>query len=162
MKYQHGKFFKKGFPSNKELVKIEYSPAKDEYYSFVKKQREKGFGQVIVTSEMMIKIIKDYFLEKKFRIAKIEFMIEDNGLENEVNGILNKLYDDRGYFNLLVDKLMFLIEESSIDIKKIDLKGRSDNKSTSIYVQVNGVFGINENDFLEESENMIRIIKGCI
>ena len=70
----------------------------------------------------MIKLMKKYFLERKFRIASVEFMIEDGALENQVHDILKKLNGDRGYFNLLSDKLTFLVEETSIDIKKVEFK----------------------------------------
>lgn len=162
MKYKHGKIFKKASPKIVELAAFDYVPSTDEYYTFVRKQREAGYRQVIITSEMMIKLMKKYFLERKFRIASVEFMIEDGALENQVHDILKKLNGDRGYFNLLIDKLTFLVEETSIDIKKVEFKRREDNHSLSLHIQVNGIFGVNEADFDDESEVLIRAIEGCM
>lgn len=162
MKYKFGKVFKKVYTNHNELAKFSYTPSEDNYYEFVKKQRDADFKQVIITSEMMIKIIEKYFLERKFKIKNVEFMIEDKILEKEVNEILEILKFDRGNFVLLLNKLMFLIEETSIDIKKIELNSSENKKIISFFIQVNGVFAINETIFDEESEKLIEILEECI
>lgn len=162
MVYKHGKVFKKISLNESKLDIIDYTPSSDEYYSFVRKQKDAGFKQIIITSEMMIEVLNEYFLKRNFRISSIDFMIEDLSLEAEVARILEMIRDDRGYYNVLMDKLTFLLEETSIDIKKIELKWREKNHAMTLYIQVNGIFGISEGDFEKESKNLIKVIEGCI
>ena len=163
MKNQYAKIFKKISENGIEIVKFDYSPSQDEYYSFIKKHFDDGFRQVIITSEIMIEIAKDYFLYRSFKISNIEFMIEDRHLADEIRIILDKLSTDRAYLAQLTDRLRFLIEESSIDIKKIELKGKTEtNTAVSLGIQVNGVFGITDSCFEMEGLKLVEKIAGYI
>lgn len=163
MKNQYAKIFKRISADKAKLVKVDYSPSQDDYYSFVKKHFDEGLRQVIITSEAMIEIAKEYFINRNFKISRIEFMIDDECLSDEIRNILEKLNNDRAYLGHLVDRLRFLIEESSIDIKKIELKGKAENNtSVSLFFQVNGVFGITDSSFEIESLKLIEKIEGCL
>lgn len=146
-----------------KILPISYSPTQDEYYKIVKENCQKGYKQIIITSNMMTSILKKYFYDKKFNIATLEFMEEDEALKTEVELILAKMRQERGYFGELLNKICFLSTESAIDIKKIELKGRNDKDSAvSILLQVNGIFGINEKCFDEESKILLQMIEGCL
>ena len=63
----------------------------------------------------------------------------------------------------LLEKINFLSEESAIDIRSIELRGRTDKKEAiNITLQVNGIIGINEECFEEESEILIKKIERCL
>lgn len=160
MKNRYAKIFGTSFEN--KIVNIEYSPGND-YYEFIREQREAGFKQIIITSEIMLKIIDEYFLNRKMNISSIEFMVDDDCLDKEVKSILNNMLSDRAYYNKLIDKIKFLIEESSIDIKKIELKGKlEDNTVISIFIQVNGILGINEDHFEDEAKRLVNKIAGWL
>lgn len=149
--------------SDNKIVKIKYSPGLDDYYSIVKENCTKGYRQIIITSKMMTSVIEDYFYTKSYQISSIEFMEEDISLKNEIDSILNKLKGERAYFGALLEKINFLSEESAIDIRSIELRGRNDKQqAVNISLQVNGIIGINEKCFEEESEILIKKIEGCL
>lgn len=163
LKIRYAKIFKNVSDVGTKLVNFDYSPAQDEYYTFVKKHCDEGFRQIIITSEIMIELVKHYFINRNFRISNIEFMIDDDSLTSEIRTIIEKLNIDRAYLGQLIDKLKFLIEESSIDLKKIEMKGKTENSaSISMFLQVNGVFGVTDNCYEEESSVLIDKIAECI
>ena len=154
MKYKLAKFFKDDIGN---IVVFDYS-SQDDYYSFVKKYRDKGYSQVIITSEIMVDLIKYYFIERKFRLAALELIAMDPELHNELDTIINEMSEDRDYFSILLSRLDFLLEETSIDIKKVELNNKLD---TSIYLQVNGIFGISEKKYDVESQYLIEQLSRC-
>lgn len=149
--------------SSKKIKKEIYVPGHDDYYKIVKQNCEKGYKQVIITSRMMTSILKRYFYERYFKISKIEFMVDDSDLKEEIENLLNNIREDRAYFGELLNKINFLSDEAAIDIKNIELKSRtSDNKALSILIKVNGIYAISDNCFEEESIKLIDIIERCI
>lgn len=146
--------------SNNKILQIKYSPDKDDYYTLVREHHKNGYTQIIITSKIMTSIIEDYFYNKSFRISSIEFMEEDDNLKRDIEIILDKLKEDRAYFGKLLNKIKFLSEDTAIDIKKIELRGKNNKEQcVSIFVQVNGVIGINEKCFNEELEMISKIIE---
>nr|WP_294490581.1 hypothetical protein [uncultured Anaerosporobacter sp.] len=144
-----------------KIVNVVYSS--DEYYKIVKENCENGLKQVIITSDMMTKILHDYFFQKKYNITGIEFMEDDSTLNREINNILLKLKEDRAYINDLLNKINFLSEESAIDIKMIELRGRDDqNQAVKIVILVNGVYSITDKVFEKESNDLLAMIERCL
>lgn len=131
-----------------------------DYYAFVKSHTEEGMRQVIITSEIMLLLIEECFILRKFEIVSIEFMVEDEELDAEINAILNRMANDRVYWGELKSKLEFLNEQASIDIKKIKLKGMAKNgRSFSMFFQVNGIFGISDFAYDEEKNYLLGLLK---
>ncbi|MGL5676601.1 MAG: hypothetical protein ACRDDX_09310 [Cellulosilyticaceae bacterium] len=161
MKYIYGKIFLHS--ETKELKYFVYDSAKDDYYTFVKSICAQGYKQVIITSNMMITILKEYFFSRSFKINKVQFMIEDTELSNETKQILSKVHEDRAYINVLLEKITFLSEEETIDIRKLDVSGRNTEKEAiGVSVQVNGIIGIATNTFDAELEILIKLIERCL
>lgn len=149
--------------SNNKIVKVKYSPGYDDYYTIVKENCTKGYKQIIITSKIMTSVIENYFYTKSYEIAAIEFMEDDITLKKEIDIILTKLKVEKAYFGVLLEKINFLSEESAIDIRSIELKGRNDRQEAiNILLQVNGIIGINEKCFEEESEILIKNIERCL
>ena len=146
-----------------KMVKIMYSPSQDEYYKIVKEGCTKGYKQIILTSNIMATILKDYFYKCHVEILNIEFMEEDESLKQEINSILTNISEDRAHFAELINTINFLSKESSIDIKKIEMKYKNiENKSIRISIQVNGIYSVNEKYFEDESQRLLRLIGGCL
>lgn len=158
-----GKLFIKYDESQKQIIPIEYNSNVDiDYYSFVKKNCSLGYNQIIITSEIMLELIKYYFLSRKFKIENIEFIEEDQELSDEMDYILNQLLIDRGYLSVLIEKLEFISDNSSIDIKRIQLSsGLNEENKFSLFIQVNGLCGIEEDFYDQEVNNIITEIKRC-
>ena len=144
----YGKVFRKKLNDNSVEV-FNYDPSKDDYYCMVKKHRENGYYQVILSSKMMINILKEYFYNRNCKILYIEWLEEDDELNREINKFLEKINDDRDCFEWLIDKINYLLEEGSIDIKKIGFSFREE-KTVSISILVNGVIGITDSEYSSE------------
>lgn len=136
-----------------------------EYYTFLRKCRNEGYKQVIITTEIMVQIIRYACLEKSQIVYKIEFVEEDSELESEINAILQTMAKKPAYLTILLDKLNFLSESSSIDIKRIYVKGMYENKDTVVdnyFIQSNGIIGVNEESFSKVSTELSALVEGCL
>lgn len=152
MKIKCGKFFLKD-----NRISTVFYDSKVDYYKFVQEYSKKGFFQVVLTSTIMLDLLKKYFLERKFEIVNIEFMEADNELNDEITTLLSEINSDRENFLLLFEKLRFLNESTSVEIKKVEVKSYKDGKGCYLYLQVNGVFGIDSINY-DAEENYIKNI----
>lgn len=142
--------------------KISYLSMDDslEYYTFLKKCHQDGFRQIIITSEIMIKLIEHFVLEAKYTIYSIEFVEEDETLNDDISALLALVATDTAYLSKLLEQLHFLSEKSSIDIKRIYFKGRNTEKqAVNFFIQSNGILGIDENSFLQICEKVSNLIE---
>jgi hypothetical protein len=146
-----------------QLVKFRHNPLKEDYYDFIRRYGDKGLGQVIITSEIMLEVIIYYFVCRSFEIVAIEFMGKGGWREREIPEMLEKLRGDRGYYNYnnLIFKLSILLGDEFENIKEIRLKGNCmDGGIGDIFIRVNGVFGVTDKYFDLESNNLIKIVTG--
>lgn len=129
MKLKEGKIFRnsKKNTSNIEIIIKEYDKTKNDYYAFLKRYSDLGLKQVIITSEIMIRLIEVYMVEREFDIIKIDFMVEDDDLNNEINSYLSGVRENRAKLGYLLERLRFLTQDDSIDIKSITLQGKALN-----------------------------------
>ena len=72
-----------------------------------------------------------------------------------------RLRQNSAYWGALKDKLKFLSEDDSIDIKKISLQGKNDG-GFLISLFVNGVISISESAYSSLSEKLSEFLKGCL
>lgn len=158
MNYKYGKVFKKNTNDQIVIEIVDYDPSVDDYYSMIMCYRKSGYSQVIITSEAMVALLKEYFYVKKCKITGIELMEEDGYLKKEIQSILQQLKEDRGYFNVLLEKIVYLVDENSIDLRKIEFTWRVQNRTISFFIQVNGVLGISNFEYSSEVENFARLI----
>lgn len=153
------KFFWKMADNGKVAIALPLDE-KVEYYCLLKKYREEGFRQIIITSEIMIKLIEYFVLNKKYKNYEIELMEPDKDLSNEINSIIKKVDEEQIYFSELIKILNFISEKSSIEIKKICFKGRdADGKAIRFYIQSNGITGVNEEKLSFISDEILNLIQ---
>lgn len=146
-------FWKK--ENDKEVINSVFYDDTTEYYTFLRKCKSEGYRQVIVTTEIMIELLRLAVLEKELVIYKIEFAEEDCELENEIKTLLRNIEKNPAYFGDLLDKIKFLSEQSSIDIRNIYIKGKYNGETVpNFYVQSNGIFGVNA-EFFDNLSNEI-------
>lgn len=147
------KYFKLFQDKNNEIIVVEYSEIDQRnYFKFVKTQFEKGLRQIIITSELMLELLKIFFIDYNFKIIDICFAEEDEELNGEIVKILEKVEKDRGYFVKLLEKLECIADNSSIDIENIELKStkKIDEKYLTFFIRVNGILSLEDStkDFL--------------
>ena len=104
---------------------------------------------IIVIINKPVNNVKNMFigylvLEKNLTVYEIEFMEDNIDLDEKIKNLLSKLKADLTLLPYFIDELRFLEDKSSIEIKRISFKGRdSDRNAINLYIQVNGVLGIN-------------------
>lgn len=116
-----------------------------EYYAFLEEQYCKGYRQIIIPSILMVKMIKIFSAIYNLKVYNIEFTEEDEELLEEVNQLIFSIQNNPACVCLLTDKLEFLSNDSSIDIKRISFKGvTKDSSPIDLKIQSNGIVIVNE------------------
>ena len=160
MKYKKAKFFWKKSEVAKEISCLDYCEEDIEYYTFVKKCHDQGYRQIIITSELMVDLLEYFFFKENLLVYQIDLAEEDEELEEEIDVLINNSEKDGKYFYLLAKTLNFLSEKSSIDIQLVYMKGRnSEGVIVDLFLQSNGIVGINVESFSKISDNIKNIIE---
>ncbi|WP_034538264.1 hypothetical protein [Carnobacterium inhibens] len=132
--------------SRLDIIKI----LEKDYYFFVRSTMNNGYSQIIISSDIMLKVLRKFFIEKKAKIVTIDFFEEDNDYKNQLELLISSVNRDRDYFINLMDELSFLSEKQSVDIKSIRIKYRKNDKPIDISLSVNGLVKIGGNDKVDE------------
>ena len=159
MRYTIGKIF---YDYTNSLKCIFYDPYAIEYYSFLRECRKRELHQIIITSEIMIEIIKNAYYLKKCKAYKIELMEEDCDAELQINALIKSIDTNPYQFAELLDFLNLIAEKSSVEIKKIYLKSFDKDKQDMFFIQSNGLIGINGESYENISNETLQIIKRCL
>lgn len=131
---------------------------KQDYYSYVEGNVNNGFRQVIITSEIMLAIIEHFLVNHKSKLVNIEFLVEDDELNEEINVFLKKMESNGAVWATLKERLNFVSYNDSIDIKKIELKCLEEY-GFMISIQVNGIFWTSRDKFEDVSQEIIEIVQ---
>lgn len=122
MKMKTGKLFY-GI-EKKQVSVVEYDSSSGDYYALILEAQKKGCRQVILTSDIMIKIAEVFLTTESATITDIAFFVEDDNLQKEIAKLIELMRQNSAYWGALKDKLKFLSEDDSIDIKKSVYKGK--------------------------------------
>ena len=90
MVFKKAKLFWKN-ENDREIINSVFYDDSVEYYTFLRKCKSEGYRQVIVTTEIMIQLLRVSVIKKGFVIYKIEFAEEDCELENEIKNLLRNI-----------------------------------------------------------------------
>lgn len=162
MVFSKAKLFKNNQSSHGTVCVVPYND-NIEYYTFLKQQREVGNKQIIITSDIMINIIRKVCLERKFHIYKIVLVEEDSEIEYELDKLITQVQNNAAYFGDLIEKIQFLSEQSSIDLARVYMKGHFSNGFTpNLYVQANGILGVNSESFDELTQEISTVVERCL
>lgn len=147
MKFEKYKIFWKVNDKNKKIELIKWNEKECEYYAFIKEQMAKGYHQISVTSEIMLGFLSEISSRNFVNVSKIELMEEDSEEGEELNNMVEKCSNNRGILVKIINKLEYLEDESSIEIKRIYFTEKKDTgEYSSLFVQVNGLLGISGNE----------------
>ena len=117
-----------------------YDPQQN-YYYMVQNASKRGYQQSIFTSSVMIALIEEFLLKYNSIVTEIEFLVEDEELNQEIKKIIGKMKDNGAYWEILKDKLSFLSKCDSIDIKKVSVKSKQGNGFLLILLQIDNLPG---------------------
>lgn len=118
---------------------VDYSANKN-YTSFIKEEKVNGFRQVIINSEIMIKIIT-YAVQDKSVVLKNIILNDsvDKGFHEEINLKVKEIVGNPLALLELVKNLAWTSEDGSIDIEKIGFSYEVNNNYHTITIICNGV-----------------------
>lgn len=133
------------FKKDSQIHAIE-RPFETDYYSFLEAKSEEGYGQFIVTSDLMIDVITKFFIDKKAEIVSFELLEQDEVFDDKIQKSLEELKLDRGHILDFIEQLKHLQDSNTIDVRKICLKYRIDGKLNKFYLFINGLVEIERSD----------------
>lgn len=143
MKYLKEKIFWIARNASKDIIFVSWDEKEEEYYSFVKKALASGYHQLSITSEIMLRVISGLLESENWNIDKIEMMEEDDDLCSTLESIIESSRKNPGKILFLFEYLRSIIEDSSIEVKRVYLSSRDDDGLLkSVYIQVNGIVGV--------------------
>ena len=116
------------------------------YYSYVKNIINTGYQQCIISSDLMINLADEFILKHGGALICVEFLQEDEELSGEINALIDKQCFNKAYWSLLKDRLIFLNDEESIDLKKIEISGREGDNPYHLHIFMNGIIGLDGDD----------------
>ena len=149
MANKYGKLFKSS--STNRICYFSYD-AKENYYAFIQEMLQQGYHQCIVTSDILSGCVE---------VTSIEFMIEDDELDDDITNIVKLMKKNSGYWEILKQKLSFLSEKDSIEIKRVSFR-KTVEKGSLFSIQVNGIVIVSDFDFDNILKSISKIMEGCI
>lgn len=159
MKMKTGKLFYD--ITEKQVKPMKYDSASGDYYALVLEAQKNGCRQVILTSDIMIKIAEFFLTTESVAITEIAFFVEDNDLQEDIKQLIELLPQNAVYWSALKDKIKFLSEYDSIDIKRISFRGIGDG-GFLISLFVNGIISISESSYARLSTKISHFLEGCL
>jgi len=158
------KLFWKIGDQTKKIITIPYNDD-IEYYAFVRENRDAGYRQVIVTSEVIIYLIQKIVIDR-FQVFEIEMTDNDDEFNAEISNLLERVDQNPACLSELMSLLSFLAEGSSIEIQRIKFKGRTTNDIAVMgFIQSNGLLGVSSEVFKETAEAISKEVRkfvfGC-
>lgn len=155
---KQGKMFKNVVSSKVECIEYDIN---QNYYSFIRDKQKKGYNQCIVTSDIMIEIMQYFLLKGGIEVTSISFMVDDEELKSEIQSILDSMKQNAAYWEILKNKLSFLSQNDSIEIKKVNFRILT-GTGILFSVQVNGLVIVSENGYNTVCKTISNIMEGCI
>lgn len=146
MNFANGKlFFNRDY--RVDFFEIDQS---NNYYKSVREKVDNGYKPIIVSSDLMIDILKKYFKEKKANVVNIELLQEDHNYQEQINKLISSLKTNRDYFIDLVEELSFLSETNNNEIRRLRFKYRKGEELIDISISLNGLLNYSDNQATKE------------
>lgn len=132
------KFHLKLFKKDDNVSIFPISP--NNYYDDIKRYRNDKYRQVILTSDSMIRLIRNVFLKQKASIKKVELMDIDDAYQNDLDELVGLTQSDRGNGVNLFEELDDLYADDSIEIRlvKFSVNSGKDNEKILFSFYNNG------------------------
>ena len=130
----------------------------DNYRNIMKEQYDSGYTQVIVNTDLMLKIIES-MLKKNWVLLRVE--IDDPSVDEEtlqeITILVDKIKENVLNFNRLKEYLEWALDDGSIFIDKIKISIIEGVQKINCEINSNGLMYGNNNNFVFDN-----FIKGII
>ena len=163
VKLTKAKLFRTTREDGREAVyAIPYDDDAD-FYDFLRDKLSAGYRQVIVTSEMMIDMVRSMYMEGKYSVCRIELTNASADMNEKTDVLIRSGADDPSYLAGILDMLELLANTFSITIRSVHIRKRHKKTgSPDFFVQANGIVGINEKSFGEISKRICTVVERCV
>lgn len=158
MRNVYGKVFQNIL--TRDIECFSYDPQQN-YYYVIQNASKRGYQQSIFTSSVMISLLEEFLLNYSAIVTEIEFLVDDDELNQEIKEIISKMRDNGAYWEILKDKLSFLSKYDSIDIKKVSIKSKK-GVGFLLSLQVNGIFNVTENAYDLVAKEICDVVRRVI
>lgn len=148
------KVFRK-ITNNKYTFKLSRYDHDMNYSELIKSEKNNGFRQVIINSQMMIKLVDVLLNKDDFVLREIVFneMVNEEYKE-EISSLVNNIKKRDGTTLILLERLLWCAEKESIDIEKMKYSYRKNNEYLDIMIVCNGIIsGKNPKQFYDDYLN---------
>lgn len=125
----------------------------DKYYEQIKTFKSKGYSQVILTADVLLKVLRQAFVRHGAHILKIELLDDQDGYQEEINTLIDKVSENRDMFIELFNDLADLNHSDSIELREIKLSIRKDDVANIVSVANNGYICVDGNSSIIDSLN---------
>lgn len=142
MKYIKRKLFWRSTHNHKSVYVKTWNEVDLDYYAFIKSIANEGFHQIAVNAEMMVGLVSLIAENSNWSISNIDMMEEDDELNEELQALIKRTKSNRGTYITLIDTLKELVEESSLEIKRIYIEAKFNDVYEDLFVQINGLCGV--------------------
>lgn len=133
----------------------------ENYYDQIKKYKTDGYNQVILTADVLIKILKQEFVNHSAKILQVELMDNQDDYQNEVNNLITAVSEDRGKSIILFDELADLEHSDSIELRNVKLSIRNSQENLIITISNNGyIVGEGTTWFVDHLSTIITNVLG--
>lgn len=129
-------------------------PSGSSYYENIKKISEDypNLTQVIINEEIMIGLIRNYFVGRKYQVSDLRIDVDNN--KQDYNNLLRAIEKDRGYILLLFEEIERKVYQGNGMLLELEFS----NKDKKLSFKSNGVIKYNEMSY-EDINDASSIIK---
>lgn len=143
MQNKYGKLFLN--TKTKETECFPYDLEKD-YNLLIRNISEKGYQELSFPSTVLIELAEKLMSDETIIINKINFTVEDEELENEIQSLINKVKHNKIFWENLKNQLCFIVNNQVNELSKISFKNKEDN-GFLFAIQSNGIIVVSETKY---------------
>src|SRR5699024_1555428 len=144
---KQAKIFRKVLNNIYSFKLVDYPETKN-YSELIKEEKLKGYRQVIINSEIMIKIITNAMQKKDIILKSITLNdAVDQYFREEIDMKVKQCRDNPLVLSELLTNLAWTSEDGSIDIEKVAFAYLTNDQFHYITVICNGVLSVTEIDY---------------
>ena len=93
---------------------------------------------------MMVGLISLIAQNSNWSISQIDMMEDDEELDEELKTLIKRTQSNRGTYMTLINTLNHLVEESSLEIKRIYIESKLNDVNEDMFIQINGLCGVSD------------------
>lgn len=146
------------YDGNKYL--LDKIPEDKDYFIFLREMHDNNkYRQVVISSRIMLEILKEKFSTSKATIKKIQLQRNDEEYQNILDDLIEDVRVDRDNFVNLIDEIHSLNSDDSIDIRFIDYNIRNEDGVIETTISNNGIIRFETYDVKDDDSNLSLLSK---